>query len=89
MMRTKLTFGPPEVVVERRPDGVMLARSPHPLGSYPRAATDWLDHWAKVAPERVFLAERERAGAVMAQGHLRRGARGGAQHRARPDRPES
>jgi feruloyl-CoA synthase len=61
MTRTKLTFGPPEVVVDRRPDGVMLARSPHPLGSYPRAATDWLDHWAKVAPERVFLAERERA----------------------------
>src|SRR5271169_3433274 len=61
MTRTKLAFGPPEVVVERRPDGVMLARSPHPLGSYPGAATDWLDHWAKVAPERVFLAERERA----------------------------
>jgi feruloyl-CoA synthase len=60
-MRMKLTFGPPEVVIERRPDGVMLARSPHPLGSYPRAATDWLDHWAKVAPERAFLAERERA----------------------------
>ena len=61
MTRTKLAFGPPEVVVERRPDGVMLARSPHPLGSYPRAATDWFDHWATVAPERVFLAERERA----------------------------
>jgi feruloyl-CoA synthase len=60
MTRTKLAFGPPEVIVERRPDGVMLARSPHPLGSYPRAATDWLDHWAGVAPERVFLAERER-----------------------------
>jgi feruloyl-CoA synthase len=61
MTRTKLTFGPPEVIVEPRPDGVLLARSPHPLGSYPRVATDWLDHWAKVAPERVFLAERERA----------------------------
>ena len=60
-MRMKLTFGPPEVIIERRPDGVMLARSPHALGSYPRAATDWLDHWANVAPERVFLAERERA----------------------------
>jgi len=56
--RTKLTLGPPEVIVERRPDGVMLARSPHPLGPYPSAATDWLDHWAAVAPERVFLAER-------------------------------
>ena len=62
MTRTKLAFGPPGVMVERRPDGVMLARSPHPLGSYPRAATDWLDHWATVAPERVFLAERERSG---------------------------
>ena len=61
MTRTKLTFGPPEVIVDRRPDGAMVARSPHPLGSYPRAATDWLDHWAKVAPERIFLAERERA----------------------------
>ncbi len=69
MTRTKLAFGPPEVVVERRPDGVMLARSPHPLGSYPRVATDWLDHWAKVAPERVFLAERGRE--IVAQGDLR------------------
>ena len=59
MTRTKLTFGPPDVIVERRPDGALLARSPHPLGSYPRAATDWLDHWAGVAESRVFLAERE------------------------------
>jgi feruloyl-CoA synthase len=59
MTRLKLTFGPPEVIVERRPDGALMARSPHPLGSYPRAVTDWLDHWANVAPDRVFLAERE------------------------------
>jgi feruloyl-CoA synthase len=59
MTRTKLTFGPPDVVVERRPDGALVARSPRPLGSYPRAVTDWLDHWASVAPDRVFLAERE------------------------------
>jgi len=62
MTRTKLTFGPPEVIIDRLPDGALVARSPHPLGSYPRAATDWLDHWAKVAPERVFLAERKGAG---------------------------
>jgi feruloyl-CoA synthase len=62
MTRTKLTFGPSDVTIERRPNGVVLARSPHPLGSYPRAATDWLDHWASVAPERVFLAEREGGG---------------------------
>jgi feruloyl-CoA synthase len=62
MARTKLTLGPPEVIVEHRPDGVILARSPYPVGAYPRAATDWLDHWAAVAPERVFLAERDRGG---------------------------
>ena len=62
MARTKLTFGPPDVIVERRPDGAILARSPHALGAYPRAATAWLDHWAAVAPERVFLAERDHAG---------------------------
>ena len=68
--RTKLTLGPPEVIVERRADGVMLARSPHPLGPHARAATDWLDHWAKVAPERVFLAERERMGGGQAWSKL-------------------
>ncbi len=59
MTRTTLTFGPPDVIVERRPDGALLARSPHPLGAYPRAVTDWLDHGAGVAEYRVFLAERE------------------------------
>src|SRR5690349_12173324 len=63
MARTKLILGPPEIIVERRPDGVILARSPHSPGAYARAATDWLDHWAAAAPERAFLAERERAGA--------------------------
>ena len=58
MVRLKLTFGPPDVTVERRPDGTMLVRSPHPLGPYPAAISDWLDHWAKVAPDRVFLGER-------------------------------
>src|SRR5271165_615833 len=58
MSRLKLTFGPPDVTVERRPNGVLLVRSPCPLGPYPAATTEWLDHWAKVAPDRVFLAER-------------------------------
>jgi feruloyl-CoA synthase len=58
MARIKLTLGPPEVTVERRLDGAMLVRSPHPLGPYPPTITHWLDHWAKVAPDRVYLAER-------------------------------
>ena len=84
MTRVKLTFGPPDVIVERRPDGAMLVRSPHPLGSYPRAVTDWLDHWASVAPDRVFLAERE--GETWRKLTYAAGARGRAQRRAGPDR---
>ena len=84
MNQTKLTFGPPDVIVERRPDGALMARSPHPLGAYPRAVTDWLDHWAGVAPDRVFLAERE--GEAWRKLTYRGSARVGAQHRARLDR---
>ena len=59
MTKVPLTFGPPDVTVERRADGAMIVRSPHPLGPYPKAMTDWLDHWARAAPTRVFLAERQ------------------------------
>ena len=59
MTRTTLTFGSPDVVVERRPDGALIVRSPHPLQPHAKAVTDWLDHWAAQTPERVFLAERD------------------------------
>jgi feruloyl-CoA synthase len=58
-MTIPLTFGPPHVAVERRADGSMIVKSPEPLGAYPRSMTDWLDHWARAAPDRVFLAERQ------------------------------
>jgi feruloyl-CoA synthase len=38
-------------------------RSPHPLPAYPRMLTERLVHWAKVAPDRIFLAQRDVAGA--------------------------
>jgi feruloyl-CoA synthase len=57
-MKIPLTFGPPHVAVERLADGAMIVTSPEPLQAYPRSMTDWLDHWARAAPDRVFLAER-------------------------------
>ncbi len=57
-MKIPLTYGPPHVTVEKRADGSMIVRSPEPLGTYPRSMTDWLDHWARAVPDRVFLAER-------------------------------
>jgi len=56
-------LGPPDVLVERRKDGAILMRSPHPLPAYPKNLTERLVHWAKAAPDRVFLAQRDPAGA--------------------------
>ena len=41
----------------RRGGGTIL-RSPVPLAAYSRCVGDWLEHWARAAPERTFLAER-------------------------------
>lgn len=53
-----VSLGPRDVEVERRADGSILLRSPHPLGSYPLKLTDRLVHAARNHPERVFLAVR-------------------------------
>jgi feruloyl-CoA synthase len=55
-------LGPADVVVERRRDGAIVLRSPHPLADYPKNLTQRLVHWAAAAPDRVFLAQRDAAG---------------------------
>ena len=52
----------PEVLVDRRPDGTIYLKSGRTLPPYPEKLTDRLVHWAKAAPERVFMAERDGAG---------------------------
>ena len=54
----EVRLGPSDVVFDRRPNGVIYVRSPHPLGPYPEEMTQCLEHWAAVAPDRTFLAER-------------------------------
>jgi feruloyl-CoA synthase len=51
-------LGPSDVVIEWASEGVLYARSPHPLGPYPEKLTESLDHWAAAAPERTFMAKR-------------------------------
>ncbi len=51
-------LGPADVLLERKADGTIYLRSPHPLGAYPAKLTQRLEHWAKAAPDRVFLAQR-------------------------------
>ena len=55
-------LGPSDVELESRPDGTLVLRSPHPLERYPDKLTERLEHWAKAAPGRVFLAQRARDG---------------------------
>jgi feruloyl-CoA synthase len=57
-----ISFGDPEVSVERRGDGVIYLRPRRTLGDYPRRITDRLHHWAGAAPDRIFMAERTGAG---------------------------
>ncbi len=55
-------LGPRDVIVRRGADGVIHLRSPHALGAYPAKLTERLVHWARAAPERIFLAQRDTTG---------------------------
>jgi feruloyl-CoA synthase len=54
-----ISFGDPEVSIERRDDGTIYLRPKRALGDYPVRLTDRLHHWARVEPDRIFMAERD------------------------------
>lgn len=54
----KISFGRPAVTVDRRADGTIYLRPKAPLADYPHRLTDRLLHWADIAPDRIFMAER-------------------------------
>src|SRR5260221_993504 len=56
-----ISFGNPDVTVERRDDGTIYLRPKARLGDYPVRITDRLHNWAKAEPNRVFMAERNAA----------------------------
>src|SRR5262245_31760691 len=86
-------LGPIDCVMERRADGTLRLRSPHPLPSYPDKLTKPLEHWAAKTPDRVFLAQRDAQGgwrtvtyaAALAQ--VRKLAAALLQRDLSPDRP--
>lgn len=55
-------FAAPAVETETLPAGGLILRSAIPLGSFERSAGEWLRNWAAMAPNRVFLAERNTGG---------------------------
>lgn len=53
-----ISFGRISVDIDRRDDGTIYLRPTQALSGYPVRITDRLQHWADVAPDRVFMAER-------------------------------
>ena len=49
-------------VIERRADGTIVMRCAQALAPYPTAWTHSLDRWAKEAPDRIFVAQRDATG---------------------------
>ena len=58
-----------EAQVEHRPDGSAVLRSTEELGWFPDRLTDCLEQWALEAPDRSFVARRERSGPRQGQWH--------------------
>jgi len=57
-----LDFGIEALEIEQRDAGVVLARSRPALGGYPVRLSDRLLHWARVAPQRSYMAARDADG---------------------------
>jgi feruloyl-CoA synthase len=57
-----ISFGDPDVSVDRCDNGTIYLRPKKPLGDYPVRLTDRLHHWARHEPNRVFMAERSAGG---------------------------
>ena len=55
-------LGKLDAVLERRAGGVIYIRAAQELGRYYDTLNQPLEHWAKTAPDRVFLAQRDAQG---------------------------
>ena len=55
-----MRYGITSVQVQTRDDGVQYVLADVPLGDYPHRMTDKLLHWARVTPERTYVARRKR-----------------------------
>jgi feruloyl-CoA synthase len=61
--RSETLFAIPAIVAERRNDGSIILKSTTTLRESARCIGDWLEHWARQTPDRIFLADRASADA--------------------------
>src|SRR4051794_20902273 len=57
-----LRLAPVAIETQSLPDGGLVLRSRHELRPYASRLGEHLRHWARAAPDRTFLAERDPAG---------------------------
>ncbi|MDP3417656.1 feruloyl-CoA synthase [Falsiroseomonas sp.] len=62
MSAARKPMGAAPVRIARRPDGAVLVTPVPALGAYPRCLTERLQHFARAAPERTLIAQREAGG---------------------------
>jgi feruloyl-CoA synthase len=55
-------FFSPDVELTRRADGSLRMRSLEPLRDYDSGVGEWLDRWAREAPQRTFMVEQTPTG---------------------------
>ena len=58
----EVRLGPADVTVDPRSDGTLYVRQRRELHPYPAKLTERLDHWAAVAPDRTYMAQRDETG---------------------------
>ena len=63
VLMRKIELGTRGDVVTRMPDGSLIVSSPEALKPYPGSYTDRFAYWAREAPDRLFLAQRNAQGA--------------------------
>jgi len=56
-------LGAPDALVEREANGAIHVRAKRPLPPYHATLSEPLERWARQAPDRVFLAQRDAEGA--------------------------
>jgi len=57
-----VTLGKLGVETRKLANGDVLVRTPTPLGDYPARLTDKLHYWARYAPDRTYIAQRDEQG---------------------------
>ena len=60
---SSMLFATPAIVANRRVDGSIIVKSTVPLQPAARCVGDWLEHWARQTPAKIFLGERAKADA--------------------------